>query len=300
MYCGTGNGDVKFCENCGKPLEIAITAFSCPNCKEEIAYPLLYCPHCGAELKRVIPAFLRGTWICRGADSGKYDITRILTVDQMQTNFSDGRGWTGSVEEINFSFWAGDPKITVRVTEERGDFNIKAGSVFVQSLPLNNERNKFTWGNNVYIKQDADVVVPEELRGTWLRRGADSGLAFDMTRIITVNQMQTTCSDGHAWTGIIKSVHAARNPFAFIAGEYPSGWKITYSVTAAEGYDDIKVGQEQKHSFYLNAAKNAFTQHNDDFKHIFVKQQKTPIEESVESIDNNFKRELEKIIQVKV
>jgi hypothetical protein len=195
----------------------------------------------------------------------------------MQTNFSDGRVWIGIAKKIGFSFWAGDCQVTFSVTAARGYDDMKVGDEVVQSFPLNDEKNKFSQVNanfkNIYIKQEADIVIPAELRGTWLRRGVDSGWSFDLTRIVTVNQMQTNHSDGSVWIGVVKSVRTAKNPSPFKAGEYPSGWIITFSVTAVEGWDDIKVGQEYVRGFYLNATKNAFTQDNNDFKDIFVKQE---------------------------
>jgi hypothetical protein len=118
----------------------------------------------------------------------------------------------------------------------------------------------------------APVTLPAELIGTWVRKGADSGRAFDTTQILTANKMELKYSDGRSVTATVKSVKAANNPIAAKAGEYPSGWIITYSVTAVEGNAPVNVGGNWVLPFYLNAAKKAYVQKNDDLKDIWVKQ----------------------------
>jgi hypothetical protein len=267
-------------------MEIAIAGFYCPACKEEILDPIRFCPHCGTKLE-IFPVELRGTWICRGADSGNtFDTTRIITVNQMQTNFSDSRVWIGTVKKfkaeknpmsVTAEKYPSGWEVTFSVTAEKGDSDMEIGENWVSGFYLDAAKNAFVYDDNnpkyIFVKQDADVVVPVELRGTWIRRGADSGLAFDSTNITTIDQLQFNYSDGRAWIGTVKRVCPAKNPFAFKAGEYPSGWRITVSITAVEGACDLKVGQTCLFSHYLNATKNAYTQRTDDFKDIWIKQE---------------------------
>jgi hypothetical protein len=189
----------------------------------------------------------------------------------MQTFFSDGRVWIGSAKKGEIPVFSDNWCITFSVTAAKGYDNMKVGEESVHTFSRNDERNGFTQGSNVFVKQDADIVIPTELRGTWLRRGADSETDFDLTRILTVNQMETNHSGGLAWTGIARHVAAARNPNPFMAGEYPSGWNITYSVTAVKDYNGIKEGEKNVRGFYLNAEKNAFT--HGGLKDIWIKQE---------------------------
>jgi hypothetical protein len=287
VHCNGENGDsVKFCEHCGKPMEIAVAAFYCPACKEEIMDPIKFCPHCGAELGNIVPAELRGTWICRGVDSGEaFDTTRILTVNQMQTNFSDGRVWIGIVKKFraeknpmasNAEEYPYGWEVTFSVTAVEGKTDIKVGKDVVSGFYLNAAKNAFAYYCNnpkyIFVKQEGEGIVPAELRGTWIRRGVDSGRAFDSTFTITADQRRCNHSDGRGQMEVVKSVKAAKNPSAFKAGEYPSGWRIFCSVTAVEGKTHLEVGKTYFTALYLNAAKNAFTQAGDDFKDIWVKQ----------------------------
>jgi hypothetical protein len=124
-----------------------------------------------------------------------------------------------------------------------------------------------------YCGTKLENVVPAELRGTWLRRGVDSGQAFDTTVIFTVDHVQLIYSNGRVWIGVVKSISAAENPSALKTGEYPSGWTCSYSVTAAGDDTGMEVGKIYYFDYYLNAAKNALTQHNDDPKDIWIKQE---------------------------
>jgi hypothetical protein len=124
-----------------------------------------------------------------------------------------------------------------------------------------------------YCGTKLENVVPAELRGTWLRRGVDSGKAFDTTVIFTVDRIQFTYSDGRVQIHIVKSVSAEKNPRAAKNGEYPSGWKIIWSVAKVRGETHLKMGTDYSTGYYLNAAKNAMTQNIDDPKDVWIKQE---------------------------
>jgi hypothetical protein len=118
------------------------------------------------------------------------------------------------------------------------------------------------------------AILPEELRGTWVRKGADSGRDFDSTLIATANQLHWTSSDGRSRIESIFNVDTwtndpndPDNKAANRAAEYPAGWLIEF--TALEGEDPaITVGEDYNNILFLNAAKDRFTQYGGDVKDI--------------------------------
>lgn len=126
--------------------------------------------------------------------------------------------------------------------------------------------------------QQAGTQIPAELRGTWVRTAATSGRAFDTTLTITANGMTFTYSDNRqAETFSLQSVEAISNtseyPAFNRAQEFPSGWRLT-------GQEN---GREMNYAYFLNAAKNRFTQSGtDDARDIWVKQPVPKISRAVQ------------------
>ena len=111
-------------------------------------------------------------------------------------------------------------------------------------------------------------TIPAELQGTWVRTAAISGRAFDTTLTITASGMTFTYSDNRpAEVFTATSVEAISNTSEYEAfnkaQEFPSGWLVT----------GTENGKEMNYGYFLNAAKNRFTQSGtDNVKDIWVKQ----------------------------
>lgn len=116
------------------------------------------------------------------------------------------------------------------------------------------------------------AAQPWDMRGTWFRSGRLSGRNFDVTLEVNDENLVFNFSDRPEevfhidWAQPIDNNAAAiegRNRAVSKAKEFPSGWFIS---CVGEGIPD------EAFVFFLNAAKNKFTQNNDDPRDIWIKQ----------------------------
>jgi hypothetical protein len=97
-------------------------------------------------------------------------------------------------------------------------------------------------------------TVPKEIQGTWIRKGADSGWDVDTTMIVTADTCEFQYSDGRSITEVINIVTAETNFNADTKGEYPSGWRIVYTITESNN-PSFEVGKRYNTFWYFNAKK---------------------------------------------
>jgi hypothetical protein len=114
-------------------------------------------------------------------------------------------------------------------------------------------------------------TVPKEIQGTWVRKGADSGRDFDSTMINTADKVEWQYSDGRSFMAAMNNVTAETNFNADTKGEYPSGWRISYTVTESND-SSSEVGERYNTFWCFNAKKNKCNQNGKDLIDIFVKQ----------------------------